>query len=71
MLSILFKFFIDQFFNFDVLLVVNKALTDLLEYLLNSIYNTLLIYGIGFSVIGLFLILAGSYKQAKQKLQDE
>jgi len=65
-LSILFKSFINQFFDFDVLLVINKALTDLLEYILNSLYIQLQVYGIAFLLIGLCLILLGSYSQAKQ-----
>lgn len=66
-LSISFKLFIDQFFNFDVLLVINRALTDLLEFLLNSIYSKLLIYGIVFGIIGLCLIVLGSINQTKRK----
>ncbi len=65
-LSISLKLFINQFFNFDLLLVVNKALTNLLEFILNSIYSQLMLYGICFVIAGLFLIIVGSYMQAKK-----
>ena len=70
-ICILLKVFINQFFNFEILLVVSKALTDLLEFILNSIYDKLLLNGIWFTVMGVFLIIVGSYLQAKKSKDND
>ncbi len=71
LLSIAFKIFLSKLVNIELLMVLNVALTSFVKYLLEIIFNRLLIYGIVFGIIGLCLIFVGSFLQNKNQVKQE